>query len=797
MKKDKALLFTASALAILSFGTAPAFAEGVAEANAPAVSAQDEGGLDVIVVTAQKREESLDDVPLSVTAASGEKLARQGISDVSDLAKVVPGFSYTESAYATPVYTLRGIGFYETSLGAKPTVSIYLDQVPLPFSVLTRGTTLDLERVEVLKGPQGTLFGSNSTGGAINYVPAQPTSELKGGFNLGVDHFGKVDLGGFLSGPLSDTVAARIAVRTEQGGDWQRSYTRDAELGSSNFTTGRFLLDFKPSDGVSFQLNLNGFIDKSDGQAAQLIGVVPLGSPARLGALATYPLAPADNRDADWSVGQEPKRDNWFYQASLRGNVELADNLKVVSLTSYSRYDHDTDLDPDGVSLRDYFYNTVGKIEAFSQELRLEGKIGDNLSYIVGGNYSKEDVYQQDNSGPYTDATSAYQLMDGGLSAVPFFVYAQYGDQSFKNWAGFANVDYDIGDMITLHGGIRYTDTKIRYAGCTVDKGFALGQGFQNLLNFIRGGAGLNPISIPDGACVTIDSSTLTAGEVRKNLNEDNVSWRAGIDFKPNNDTLIYASASRGYKSGSFPILSASDANQLNPVTQESVLAYELGAKITMGRKARFNAALFYYDYNDKQLKGRVIADPDVFGPLETLVNIPKSSVKGGEVQLDLSPVDGLTVSLAATYIETKVKGTFFNYSSYGELSNFSGSAFPYTPEFQGVADVQYEFGKGNPTVPFIGANVRYQSKTKAVLGDATDTPLASLTALGGLNIDEYALVDLRAGVNFNDNKYNVTFFVRNLFDQYYWSNATRVTDTTVRFAGRPRTFGVSASARF
>lgn len=796
MEKCMKFLLSASIVGLTAVGSAPAFAQ-TAPGAASAADDQDQGGLDVIVVTAQKREQSLDDVPLSVTAASGDKLAQQGVTDVSDLAKVVPGFSYTESAYATPVYTLRGIGFYDTSLAAKPTVSVYLDQVPLPFSVLARGATLDLERVEVLKGPQGTLFGSNSTGGAINYIPSQPTRELKAGINAGADQFGKFDLGGFISGPLSDTVAARIAVRTEQGGDWQRSYTREAKLGSSDFTTGRFLLDFDPSDSISFQLNLNGFVDKTDGQAAQLIGIVPLGNPARLGALATYPLSPANNRDADWSVGQEPKRDNWFYQVSLRSGFEISDAVKLVSISSYSRYSHDTDLDPDGVSLRDYFYNTVGKIESVSQELRLEGRIGNNLTYIVGGNYSKEDGFQQDNSGPYTDATSAYQLVDAGVSPVPFFIYAQYGDQSFKNLAGFANVDYDIGDKVTLHGGIRYTDTKVRYAGCTQDRGFALGQGFQNLLNFIRGGAGLGPITIPDGACVTLNSATLTAGEVRNNLNEDNISWRAGIDYKPNRDVLLYASASRGYKSGSFPILSASDANQLKPVTQESVLAYELGAKVTMGRKARFNAALFYYDYTDKQLKGRVIANPDVFGPLETLVNIPKSSVKGGEIQLDLSPVDGLTLSLAGTYIDTKVRGVFFNYSSYGELSNFSGSAFPYTPKFQGVADVQYEFGKGNPTVPFIGANVRYQSKTKAVLGDATDTPSAALTALGGLNIDSYALVDLRAGVNLNDNKYNLTFFVRNLFDKYYWSNATRVTDTTVRFAGRPRTFGVSASARF
>ncbi|HUD93469.1 TonB-dependent receptor plug domain-containing protein [Sphingobium sp.] len=182
MQKTIALLVASvSAVALQS----PACAqEDVAPQVQPA-------GLGDIIVTAQKREQAINDVPLSITAASGEKLANQGVTNVSDLVKIVPGFNYTESAFATPVYTLRGIGFYDTSLAAKPTVSIYQDQVPIPFSIMTRGATLDLERVEVLKGPQGTLFGSNATGGAINYIAAKPTSTFKAGLDAGVDNSGR------------------------------------------------------------------------------------------------------------------------------------------------------------------------------------------------------------------------------------------------------------------------------------------------------------------------------------------------------------------------------------------------------------------------------------------------------------------------------------------------------------------------------------------------------------------------------------------------------------------------------
>jgi len=782
MNRNVLLMAGASSLAIS--------AQAHAQESAPT------GGIQEIVVTAQKRSEAINDVPLSITAASGEKLRDQGITSVGDLVKIVPGFNYTESAYATPVYTLRGVGFYDTSLAAKPTVSIYQDQVPLPFSIMTRGATLDLERVEVLKGPQGTLFGSNATGGAINYIAAKPTSTFKAGVDAGIQNFGEITAGGYVSGPISDTLSARAAVRTEQGGAWQRSYTRDDKLGDRNFTTGRLLLDFQPADSVRFELNLNGFIDKSDGQAAQLIGVVPLGNPARLGDLATYPIAPANNRDADWTPEQAPRRDDWFYQASLRGDVDLSDDITLTSITSFSKYHNDADIDPDGVALRDYFYNTTGKITALSEELRLQGKTG-GLTWIIGANYAREKTYQQDDAGPYDQSTSAYNFVDAGLG-VPFFVYSQYARQKFVNKAVFANLDYDIGDMVTLHGGIRYTDTKIDFAGCTADRGFALGQGIQNLLNAIRGGAGLDPISIAPGACVTIDASTLTAVEVQDSLDEDNVSWRAGVDFKPSKDALLYASVSKGYKSGSFPLLSASDANQFAPVKQESVTAYEIGAKLTLlNRTAQVNGAVFYYDYSNKQFKGRVVADPNIFGPLEALVNVPKSRVQGAEIQLDLAPTDGLRVSIGATYLDTKIKGSFVNYDSYGNQVDFGGSSFPYTPKYQIVIDGQYDWALGETTGAFVGSNLSFQSDTKAVLGDARDTPSAELTSRGGLTIADYTLIDLRAGLSFDDKRYKVTAFVRNLTDKYYWSNATRITDTTVRFAGRPRTYGLTVSASF
>ncbi|VWX49951.1 TonB-dependent receptor [Novosphingobium sp. 9U] len=783
-------------------GTSPA-APSAVETPAPAVPSSQASAPGDIIVTANKRAQSLNDVPLSVSVASGEQLKARNITDVADLAKLVPGFTYTESAFATPVYTLRGVGFYDTSIAAKPSVSVYVDEVPLPFSIITRGATLDLERVEVLKGPQGTLFGQNSTGGAINYIAAKPTDTLEAGATVGYERFGKFTGEAFISAPLSDTLGVRVAGRTEQGGAWQRSLTRpDDEIGDKRFSTGRVIVDFKPTSTLKFELNVNGYIDKSDESVAQYIALTPLANPARAGALNAAPRALDNARQADWTPNPKPRRDHSFWQASFRGDWEFTPDISLTSISAYSKYKHNQRIDPDGVALNDYFYHTTGRINSFSQELRVGGRIGPNFNFIVGGNYSKERTRQRDDNS-FADATSAYQFTDtfaalGVTGFPPFFGFTDRDKQDFTNKAVFGNVDYTLGNFI-LHGGVRYTEAKTKFQGCTQDDGGGtLALGYQTVLNSIRVPAGLAPITIAPGSCVSIDIPTLSPGLRTATLKEHNVSWRAGVDYKPSRDVLLYLSVSRGYKSGSFPLLAASDNAQFDPVTQESVTAYEAGFKLSvLDRTAQLNGAVFYYDYRDKQLKGRSISNPDIFGPLERLFNVPKSEIKGAEIQLDLRPTPGFNVSIGATYIDSKVRGSFVNIDSYGTTRDFGGSAFPYTPKYQIVIDGQYNWALSEQLGAFLGGSLTYQSDTIGALGPQTSYPYPELNSLQGLTIPSYALLGLRAGLETEDKKYRLSVYANNLTNSYYFTNATRITDTTVRYAGMPRTYGVTLSARY
>lgn len=179
------------------------------------------------------------------TAVSGDTLKAKQVSSFDDIAKLVPSLSYSNTQNGTPVYTLRGVGFYDTSLASYPTVSVYLDEVPLSFPVLTRHSAFDLERIEVLKGPQGTLFGQNATGGAINYIAAKPTRTPTGGLDVGFGRFNTLTAEGYVSGPLSETLSVRVAGRAEIGDGWQTSVSRPGDRnGKQRNYMGRVLLAY-------------------------------------------------------------------------------------------------------------------------------------------------------------------------------------------------------------------------------------------------------------------------------------------------------------------------------------------------------------------------------------------------------------------------------------------------------------------------------------------------------------------------------------------------------------------------
>ncbi len=818
---------------------APADAETQAQAAppepAPSQPAAAEADPTEIVVTANKREESLNRVGLSLTAIGAEALAERRITSVQDIAGAVPGLKFAESGTNTPIYTLRGIGFNEESLGVYPSVSVYTDEVPLPFPVLTLRGAFDLERVEALKGPQGTLFGQNATGGAINYIAAKPTSRLRYGADFTYGRFNYMNGNAFVSGPLGQNAGFRLAVSAADSDGWQRSLTRPGDRnGAQKYLAGRLTVTVNPAPNVRLRATVNAWQDKSEPQAAQLIAVRAQNPAAVQAGVLAAPFAKLSARSADWTTTANylafvdpfgaaagtnfdvaalttpdlsPRSNRKFIQGALRAEIDLGDFATLTSITSYLDFSQNLFSDKDGTAQA---VANIGPSDAditsFNQELRVANSGSGPFRWVVGANYEKSKVSENQNL-----------TFANGSSSAPGTLFinttGSLVDQSIRNYAVFANGEYDVTEKLTVKLGGRYTKSRNRANLCSTGNGDGTVSALFNLLPVLVFGVAPGSFDpITTGDCYPINDDFIPGQEFVDTLSENNFSWRAGLDFKPDNRTLFYANISRGYKAGSYPTAAGSDFRSYQPVTQESVTSYEAGFKASLAdRMVQFNGAAFYYDYVDKQIRGKIV-DP-VFDVLDILINVPKSRVLGAEAELTVRPTKGLTLAGSVTYLKSKVltdDGTrFIGPTAYGNSCgtamapgpcDFTGSELPFTPEWSYSLDADYRHEIGNGTLS-VGGSLRGQSSSVSTLNGRS---IQFRTLAGDRNnpdidrpfvIPSYAVVDTRVSYEFND-RYKVMVWGKNIFNKYYVTNANHYLDTTVRFAGQPATYGVTLSVK-
>ncbi|MBA4089660.1 MAG: TonB-dependent receptor [Sphingobium sp.] len=820
----------------LMASAAPALAQAAPaapQAPAPAANSAD------IIVTANKREQSVNSVGLTITAASSEELSNRGISGPADLAKLVPGFTFTQSIYSTPVFTLRGIGLYDATFGAAPSVSVYTDQIPRNVPVMSDGLDLDIERVEVLKGPQGTLFGQSSTGGAINYIVGKPTADFAAGFDASYERFNRAELSGFVSGPLADGIRARLAVKGVSGGAWQRSLSRpNDENGDQRKFMGRFTLDIQPTERLKIELMATGSRDRSDPLAPQYAGTTLNLYPDQAAAAASgNPYAQVDAqryadlttptsagydasflgrqsvvvgrlssanpataaganallgtpvssraRDAEWTQGFLGRSHNSYYQLAGRADLDLSDTLKLTYIAALAKQKLDYNQDLDGTAAQVVDVPLFGDVRSFNQELRLSLDT-DSFNGIVGASY--------DNL--RTSQNNFFYLGDYSANADLISVTLNEFDSRMRSYGLFANGEYKVTPQLTVQGGIRYTKNKQEASYCYSDP---TGAGAAVLF-----GAALNsvPITIAAGQCfpttgdLLLGTAKSTLTPVNQSLTEDNISFRVGANYKFDGGALIYATVSQGYKAGIFSAIGASRANQYSPATQEKVIAYEGGFKAPFANGAlQFNGAAFYYDYSNKQVRGRV--QDTIFGLLEKMLNVPKSYVFGLEGELVARPAQGLRLSAGATYLKSKVKSDysatadgFAVYNAAGYTGNFKGSELPYTPKFSANVDAQYSVPVSDSLEAFLGGGLTYQSKQNTTFHNA-GLPADDFTIKG------YALLDVRAGVSSSDGRWRASLYGRNITNKSYVTAVSTYLDTLIRYRGKPTVYGLSLSYKY
>lgn len=816
--RRRRLVLGVSAAALLA---SPALAQSTGGSAAPSGAAAASTVVDTIVVTAQRREESANSVGMGIQAVKGETLEQLHVTDAKDLSAFAPSFTVSQSYQGVPTYTLRGIGFNTINLSATSTVGTYTDEVAYAYPFMNTGPIFDLSRVEVLKGPQGTLYGRNTTAGLIDFVTNKPTDQFKASVTGEVGNYKTYNLEGFVNGPLAPGADARLAFRVENSDKgWQISNSRGERQGQIDRWGVRGSLALNPTDRLSVDASVSAWRNKSDTVAAQGIGFTPATSPGTTSGNFNAPglvsylannvptkasqadWAPLSVRGADQGIGaglSGPLRENdTFYAFKLRAAYKLSDDVKLVSLTNYNKLKRRALFDWSGAPYEILLQNARGDIKSYGEELHLEGAT-DKVNWLVGAYAAKDEILdsnrtllgQNANVGLIRFVGStllASPFNTGGYTATQiaqaFRTYEDLGDITTKTWSVFANADYRLTDALKITAGIRYTQDKQDFTGCSRDVNGSMLPNV-NLVNralFFPAYGLVAPIV--QGGCVTFDPATKTFGPVSSKLDEDNVAWRLGVDWTPIDNVLLFGSISRGAKAGATPINAANISTQDAPAKQELLTAYEVGLKAGLfERRVQANVSAFYYDYKDKQLSV-YFADP-IYTALSRLQNVPDSEAYGldGEVTWRVTPE--LTLIAAGTALHTDVQG-YVGINSSGKPQDFDGKPFLYSPKFSGSATALYS----RPITDKLGLqaalNARWQSLSHADLeGDPR------------FDIKKYGLINASVGVHSLDDRWQVQAWVRNLTNTYYWTAVSSNANVVVRFPGQPRTYGASLTVTF
>jgi iron complex outermembrane receptor protein len=780
--------------------------------------AADQGGVEEIVVTAQRREQKLQDVGISVTALGSEALSNLNISTATDITRAVPSLKMNAYSSSQVVFNIRGVSQNDYGDQQEPPVAVYQDDSYSSTINLASFPVFDLARVEALRGPQGTLFGRNATGGAIQFISHKPTKEFEGYATATVGRFGQAILEGAVSGPLTDTLQGRFAfirnkddgyIEYRNDGNIVSPVTSQPARGANNHYALRGQLAWQPADGVNAALIVRYLRADKERQAglysneaacpnAQFQGefTKPDQScafwgtgPGQAGTGFRNDAITPSRGGTPWATAETSPSyvDRTTKAATLRVDAKLG-ALDLVSITDYQKADkfylEGGDSSPvDGV----VFYQRSALKQA-SQEFRLSGTAG--AHQIVGG------VFGMKIDGDYT-----------GKFADPFYGYDPTVSftQSTKSLAVFLQDEWRATDKLSVIAGIRHWRDKREgsYVGCAPAV-----PGLSDSVTVIFNPSTVTGItggtaSVANERCgdtvggVIVGPTdglarTVTPGDASKTFS--GVTARFEVDFRLTDDVLLFASYNRGSKSGGFtfstgtpyaPLGSNGSADPgapnvnafLNgvPYKPEVLNALEAGFKSTLGRSTVLNASAFYYDYQNYQAFAQV-------GVQQTVVNLP-AIASGLEAELTTRPVQGLTLQLGASALSSRVRNILLP-----DLVTVVEHDLPQAPKFSGNALARYEFGVGPGTVSVQG-DVQYSgSFCFTVLCAPVERERA------------YTVANARVGWESATRTWEFAAFVNNLFEEkyrVYAFDSSLFSGVVAGVYAKPRTWGLTGTYRF
>lgn len=749
-------------------------AEGRAQEGVARTS--DDIGLSDIVVTATRRAESLQTVPLSVSAINFEQLASRGVSLTNDLAAVAPNVNVnTQYGETQPNFTIRGVGVAnEFNVNAASPVGVYVDDVYKSFRFTHGQSLFDLDRVEVLRGPQGTLFGRNTTGGAINLITRKPgLSGSNGYISAGYGNFDRYKVEGAAEfTAVSDQLGVRIAAtRTKQDGFFREVNPAGSLRGSSRYQsvdTYAVRATVRAKLGENLDVVVSGQYgkDKPIGPARFALGIVPNGS----GGLTDYSgysrfLDPLIKNDNQFHMNELGKFRTVAGSGSLNVTWNNGGEFTVTSVTGFTSGVFDLEDESDGGPNSLVGINYYAKTTDFSQDIRLNYET-DKFNFIVGGYYG-EDSLRANNRlnffGFLPDATSALTFNGGGLDpsrpGTSFRVLQRYG-QDRKSVAVYGEANYKITPRFGATLGLRYTDDKIKYR---------------------------------DGSSVVYSSFGPAGGPlfpIFSGLNQQSgskkLSGRLILNYDLTDDVHVYGGFSRGQRSGTFNGFAYADPSQVYFVPPEQLDAYEAGVKSRFfNNRLQINGAVFHYDYKGQQVQ-------EIRGVVGFLTSVD-AKVDGAEIEVLARPVSDITLRGSVGYLDAKyVGGTMVS------GVNIGGNSLPFAPKFTANAGFDVDVAKFDAGKIVLSGEMQYTSQVWWDIFNNDQPAPPGFTRQRELNQPGYALFNGR--ISFVANRFTVAAWGKNLTNKKYYPAGYNVeggTGLDFLIRGAPRTYGVEGTFRF
>lgn len=737
--------------------------------------------LEEVMVTAMRREQSLQDVPVTINAFTGEELERMRFREVDDIAAMIPNVDVkTALGGQNSVITIRGVGLNDFSSNNTGSVGVYVDEVFLASVASLEFNTFDTERVEVLKGPQGTLYGRNATAGAINIISREPSQEKGGYANFGIGNYGLLEGEAAVTGPMSDSSAFRLSAKVSRQdesyfhslitGDDFGDRTAYAVRGQFSFSgddwDSNLKLQFSNDDGPGTPYKVFGAMTPESSVIARevadflefpelapllatdpLVGLGGVGSfcdalfagvidPFGCATLTGYQDQNPDPRvsAANFAGGNSAEVDS--HDMTLRFTKDLSDSTRLTSITGFRSLERVFGEDTDGESstLLEYQHNT--DVEQWSQEFRFNIST-ENTEWVVGVFASNDEV-----------------TVRNGLLSDEFFLTRMLisVDQDTDSFAGFVNFDHTISDKLSVSGGLRLTYEDKSYKGGTTD---------------------LNPWGV---SLLLMDPNTfefypdpLPLSYTDTSFDETDLSGRIGLEYRTSDTTMIYGSISKGFKSGGVIGDITFSNEELTPFKPEEVYAFEAGIKSQPADNIRFNASVFYYDYKDVQtfVQGSL-------GPV--MGNVDEADVVGADIEIQWRPAENLMIQAGIGLLDTEL-GT-----------PYKGNKLPNAPELTFTAMANYEIPLENGSYLVIGGDLKFADDMER---NAENDPVT--------RTDSYTVVNARVAWETSDNGWMVALWVKNLGDEDY-AQQTYFLPTLgniIQAYNAPRTYGISLTRNF